>query len=348
MVTGFSLDIYDCDIVFAWDTNEKELNDLLDRFTNGKEVREICPDVPHLFDVLRRVTYRRTGTEDADSLAEKLVSHKQVLCIVNTRKSAQELFVRLPEDGSFHLSTLMYPKHRQAVLALIREKLNRGETCRVISTSLIEAGVDVDFPAVYRQLSGLDSVVQAAGRCNREGKRSASESVVTVFELNNRIPPLMQVNIGAAREAIRDGSQLGDPSTIRRYFSAYRSLMGNAIDKTNAVAHLSEGITGCDLPFRTVAQAFHLIDSTTETVYIPCAESESHLRRLKDGTADRSTYRMAGRYAVQIYPMHYDALLRSGDIIEFGMGQAYLANTSLYHEKTGLSLEADVGKAQFI
>lgn len=92
---------------------------------------------------------------------------------LSARKTAQTVFFRLSGEGRFHLSTLMCPAHRQAQLAEIRKHLSSGLPCRVISTSLVEAGVDVDFPAVYREEAGLDSVLQAAGRCNREGKRAA-------------------------------------------------------------------------------------------------------------------------------------------------------------------------------
>ena len=93
------------------------------------------------------------------------------MCIVNTKKQAQQLFLMLRGQDVFHLSTYMTPAHRKAVLDEIRERLETDKRCLVISTSLIEAGVDVDFPVVYRAKAGLDSMVQAAGRCNREGKR---------------------------------------------------------------------------------------------------------------------------------------------------------------------------------
>ena len=112
----------------------------------------------------------------------KLQEKGQVLCVVNTRAAAQEIFQRLTGEGNFHLSTLMYPAHRRAVLDEVRRRLREGLPCRVVSTSLIEAGVDVDFPAVYRELSGLDSILQAAGRCNREGKRPPEDSIVTIFQ----------------------------------------------------------------------------------------------------------------------------------------------------------------------
>ena len=113
-----------------------------------------------------------------DALAEGLSEHRQVLCIVNSRKAAQSIFARLPQEASFHLSTLMVPAQRQTLLDEIRRCLKAGKPCRVVSTSLIEAGVDVDFPAVYRELAGLDSVLQAAGRCNCRQCCSAQQSAL--------------------------------------------------------------------------------------------------------------------------------------------------------------------------
>ena len=158
------------------------LNDLIRSFCPKIEVKEICPDTVGLYDRFRRVTFRNGGNMTNAELAMELGQQNQTLCIVNTRKAAQQIYQLLPSEGSFHLSTLMYPAHRQAVLKTVRERLKQGAPCRVVSTSLIEAGVDVDFPTVYRELSGLDSILQAAGRCNREGKRNAAESIVTYFE----------------------------------------------------------------------------------------------------------------------------------------------------------------------
>ncbi len=324
------------------------LGDLFAEYAPSLEIREICNEVVGTFETLRRVTYRNAGELTVDELSRQLSEQKQVLCIVNTRKRAQEIYQRLPSNGSFHLSTLMYPKHRQETLRQIRELLKDGKPCRVVSTSLIEAGVDVDFPFVYRELSGLDSVVQAAGRCNREGKRSASDSVVTVFESDLAVPKLLKVNIGAAKEALSVFDDPGSLQAIERYFSAYRSLIGSGTDKSNAVKHLSVGIAGCLFPFKTVAEAFHMIDSETKTVYIPCDESRPLLEEILCKKASHSTYRLAGRYGVNLYEAHYNALLQAGDIVETDYGSAYLVNLSLYDADTGLSLQADSGKAEFI
>lgn len=324
------------------------LDDLMRDFCPNLSITELCPQVDTVFREFRRVTYRDGGTLGTSELAEYLARQEQVLCIFNTRAMAQEVFSLLPPDGRFHLSTLMYPKHRTQILNTIRDRLAKGLTCRVVSTSLIEAGVDVDFPAVFRQMAGLDSLTQAGGRCNREGKRSADESIVTYFESERPSPALQRVNIGAAREALCGGTPLEEPATVRRYFSALRSLVGDNLDKYHAVANLKNGIAGCAFPFRTVAEKFHLIDSETMTVYIPTAENEAILRRIQEGTASRQDYRVAASYGVNIYARHFQALLSAGDIFAVTDDCGILTHAALYDAQMGLSLEADSGRAEFI
>ena len=152
------------------------------------------------------------------ALADALSAHSRVLCIVNTRKAAQEIYEKLWGEGNYHLSTLMYPAHRQAVLKNVRQRLKDGLPCRVVSTSLIEAGVDVDFPAVYREMAGLDSILQAAGRCNRNGMHHANQSIVTIFTGELPAPTLFRTNIGAAVEALAGGRDPGEPESVQRYF----------------------------------------------------------------------------------------------------------------------------------
>src|SRR5699024_5836496 len=120
---------------------------------------------------------------EKEDLADALRKEEQALCIVNTKVLAQELYEKIKGESVYHLSTFMYPEHRKRVLSEIRRKLKDKEKCIVISTSLVEAGVDLDFQKVYRQIAGIDSIIQAAGRCNREGKYSKEESIVYVFSL---------------------------------------------------------------------------------------------------------------------------------------------------------------------
>ena len=324
------------------------LEDLLCSFVPDLTAREICPDREDLYRSFRRVSYRNGGKLSHEALCRELAEHKQVLCIVNTRQEAQKVFEDLPDEGKFHLSTLMHPNHRRATLSEVRRILKSGGTCRLVSTSLIEAGVDVDFPAVYRELAGLDSIAQAAGRCNREGKRSADSSIVTYFETERTAPLLQRVNIGAAREALADGDDPGAPMTMRRYFQSWRSLRGDNLDQSNAVGSLRRGIRGCSFPFETVAKNFHFIDQENYTVYIPQGEGKELCERIRNGCADRRDYRKIGQFAVQVYKSHYRQMVSAGDVIPVHENAGLLNNLDLYRAETGLSLTVEQGKGEFI
>ena len=330
---------------------QPSLDDLLRTYAPSCPVTELCPQTALLYDRFCRVTFRQAGVLTDEALAEQLNARRQVLCIVNSRKAAQKLFALLPPEGSYHLSTLMIPAQRQALLGEIRERLTQGKLCRVVSTSLIEAGVDVDFPAVYRELAGLDSVMQAAGRCNREGKRSAEDSIVTIFERTELPPLLFRAAIGAAREALGEGRDPAAPETMARYFRSLRSLTGDALDKQGVIKAFTQGIEGCEFPFRTVAEKFHLIDQNTYTIYIPYGEGTALIQRLQDGECSRELYRKLGRYAVSVYDKHFQALYHTGALLTvpaLDSDSAILTDMGLYNELMGLSLEADSGKAEFI
>ena len=333
---------------------QPSLGDLLAAYAPGWPVEELCPQTAALYERFRRVTFRREDALEDSALAGRLGEHRQVLCIVNSRRAAQRIYELLPREGSFHLSTLMIPAQRQAFLHKIRERLRRGEVCRVVSTSLIEAGVDVDFPLVYREMAGLDSILQAAGRCNREGKRPIDESVVTVFERTEPPPTLFRQAIGAAVEALQGGRDPGAPETMERYFRSLRSLKGDALDKNSVVRAFTEGISGCDMPFQTVAESFHLIESNTHTVYVPFDEGSALMVRLAAGECSRALYRALGRYAVSVYEPHFQALYAAGailtaqDVPTLDSGSAILRDMSLYSETIGLTLEPETGKALMI
>ncbi len=150
-----------------------------------------------------------------------------MLCVVNRRKTAQRLYATLPKDGgSFCLTTLLCAADRRAKLAEIRRLLKEGLPCRVVSTSLIEAGVDVDFPVAYREEAGLDSLLQTAGRCNREGREADSTKYpVYLFKLEDSpAPKMLEPQITALRAAQREQGELDLPEAIA-YIS--RPCMGS-------------------------------------------------------------------------------------------------------------------------
>lgn len=321
------------------------LEEIFHEFLPEKPATEICEMKEVRQDVFQRVSFYRAGKLSWQELAKQLNSHEQVLCIVNSRKSAQAVYELLGPEGAFHLSTLMYPAHRRRILEEIRNRLKEKLPCRVVSTSLIEAGVDVDFPAVFREEAGLDSILQAAGRCNREGTRKAKESVVTIFQGPDPCPPLFDIPVEAGRLTLNRFSAPDDPEAIHFYFQEVLQLKGKrAQDQKEILSLMREN----RLPFKTVAEQFHLIDTDTKTVYIPMGEGKQLIERLRIGEWEKNLLRSLGQYAVSIYPEHFQSLLKAGDLELLDGGAAVLTNLALYSTDTGLSLKSDPGKGLFI
>ena len=296
---------------------------------------EIAPDPDGLFDDFRRVSFQREGIFTPEELAERLTETEQVLCIVNTRKCAQQVYEGLPEEGRFHLSTLMIPTDREKTLDVIRERLRNGQVCRVVSTSLVEAGVDVDFPSVWRELAGLDSILQAAGRCNREGRRSAAESVVHVFETEGEFPASMTQQREAATKVMEEFEEINTRPAIRAYFKQLLWVKG---DEALDAKQILSSERAC--AFQSTAKAFHLIENNSYTVYVPNKKNAKDIAKLRAGEYNRSLIRRLGRSSVNVYQDEYKNLVFAGiveDHKEDGFG--ILIQADQYKPKCGLSTE---------
>lgn len=314
------------------------------------KMREICPDPEDLNTALRRTTLNDLGEISQEALAARLAQLRQVLCVVNRRDTAQELYSALPDEGSYCLTTLLCAHDRRVQLAEIRERLSAGEPCRVVSTSLIEAGVDVDFPTAYREDCGLDSLLQTAGRCNREGKRSAAESAVFRFSVKDGKRSVFSAKqISALQFAARKNSDLASADAIRDYFSELFSLKGeDALDKKQILSALGSGIDGCMLPFAQVAERFHLIETRTRTVYLPLGGAAPLCERLRHGEVSRSLLRKLGEYSVECYEQLFRALDDAGALELLPDGSAILTDLGQYSEKTGLASGVSTGQGYFI
>lgn len=325
---------------------QPSLDGLFREFLPNAAPVELCP--PGLDQtVFRRVTFRRESTLSCPALAQQLNDRNQVLCVVNRRKGAQEIYALLDHEGSFHLSTLMCPAHRKAVLKEIRRRLELGLPCRVVSTSLIEAGVDVDFPEVFREEAGLDSVLQAAGRCNREGKRPAEESIVTIFQSETPPPALFHRNIDAGRLALGQFDRPNSREAISCYFNTLLTVTGKTGQDKESILPLMDDPLSL-MPFRTVAERFRLIEDNTRTVYIPWGECAPLLDRLRAGERTRALFRALGQYSVNVYPNHFASLDCAGGLELLEDGSAVLADLTLYDSAMGLSLTVEEGKGIFL
>ncbi|WP_190973542.1 CRISPR-associated helicase Cas3' [Bifidobacterium callitrichos] len=348
---------------------QPELKPLFDRAFDGAEARipEISPFSDADRDTFRRVTVDCIGDIGLDALADRLGEHRQVLCVVNTRKKAQYLYGRLAGDdsagdgeensaeGVFCLTTLQCAADRRLLLEEIRVRLAADEPCRVVSTSLIEAGVDVDFPVAYREESGLDSIIQTAGRCNREGRRSAEESMVYVFSTEGGCAPFLKQNIEAFRrvsERCADADVMAD-TAIRGYFSEMLDMLGDASLDKRHILRLHEN--DANLPFERIAERFKLIDTPTVPVYIPLSgEGEALCDRLERNDIDRTLFRRLGKYAVNVWPKHLQQLLSAGSVEPVGRGASpeedcfILRDMGLYSSRLGLSVDVAAADGIFI
>lgn len=309
-------------------------------------ILDICPSSLYDPSVFARVRYEYIGQGIMDQdIAKQMMGYDQVLCIVNTREAACTIYRNLEGSGNYHLSTLMYPEHRKAVIQKIKDRLKKGMVCRVVSTSLIEAGVDVDFHTVYRELSGFDSLVQAGGRCNREGRYPKSECVVRVFRSNRRIPDLLRIPASCAEEVVRELQFNDMERSVSMFFQKMYDIRGKeSLDKKGIIDDLKGG----QFPFRIVDDKFRFIESNTKEVLIPTEESEYLLDLVLSGKADRNTYRKMHKYSVPLYENQFNRLYENGKIRIYENFLCRLEDSGLYDECTGLKLMENEADAIFI
>lgn len=328
----------------------------LQQFLSEKYVaRELCPRRDEQFRFFERVTYQDIDTVTEEEMVDKLQQEWQALCIVNTRKRAQRLYERMKGEGVYHLSTTMYPAHRRRVLTEIKERLKdkKGEKCIVISTSLVEAGVDLDFTSVYRELAGVDSIIQAAGRCNRNNKRGKEESIVRIFRWDERENVSGQrQQIDTTKNLLAEGKDITALDNITEYFRRLYHIKGESLDMKKILEKFKDG----DYQFATVAKDFNLIEENTVTVYINREpEADALLQEILQQGLTKSRMRKAGQYCVNVYrgdgkremlfeKMYYAGMLKAvPDAKDFYV----LTQEEQYQEDTGLKLEVELGGILF-
>ena len=319
-------------------------------FKDGLEqVRELAPEPPRLYQALRRVGVRHVGALDDEALAAHLREREQVLCIVNNRRHARHLYETIAEEeGARHLTTLMHARHRSEVLKDVRQRLKAGEPCRLVSTSLIEAGVDVDFPTVLRAETGLDSIAQAAGRCNREGRRALADSEVLVFSSPDWKPPgELECFASVFRRVARQHQQdLLSLDAVEAYFRELYWQVGElALDKDDLLGLLKQAREG-GLPMETLAARFRIIQTAMRPVIVPFDPSSGEVvpeveEALRDLEYAPGAARKLQPYLVQVPQQGYEALWRAHAIQpvapeRYGEQFVRLVNPRLYDARFGL------------
>lgn len=296
---------------------ERQVGDTL--FKGLKDIREIMGSTEEVKDLHQRFSRVRislpkdfTSPIEWQELASQLKKYDQVLCVVSDRQSCRELHSLMP-GGTYHLSALMCGQHRAEMIEKIKSGLKIGEKVRVISTQLVEAGVDFDFPVVYRALAGLDSLAQAAGRCNREGKLEEGGKVV-VFVPPKRPPSgILRKAADTTRNLLSDPSKRSDPLAPSNFARFFEELYWKApsLDK-KGIRDLLIPRPDVALYFRTAAARFKLIENDQETIIVPFGEGEELIETLRSSGPERHLMRKLQRYSVNVYSRDFHNLRLRG------------------------------------
>ena len=277
-------------------------------------------------------------------LLKRLGEHQQVLCIVNSRRHAQKLRRALLGEGAFHLSASMCPAHRQAVLEDVKAALRDGDrTVRLIATPVVEAGVDIDFPVVYRALAGLESIIQSAGRCNREGRLDKGD--VFVFEPeptpDSQAPPDIRQRGETARNVLRRSGNPTGLETFQDYCMDLYWITGDGLDGEQILNKISERGAALEFPFEEIADDFKLIDTDHQPIAVPWGNTEGLLQNLDREPSARRVAQQLQPYVVQIPPASCARLIETGRARPFRkeeVGDRFLvlSDTALYQHDIGL------------
>lgn len=299
-------------------------------------VHEIIPPDANLHARLRRVELVfDSKRRNYDEVVTEIAKYQRVLCIVNTRNDAREIYNRLPKDGvCLHLSRMMCPDHVRNIINKVKLVLKQDSNTviRVVSTQLIEAGVDIDFPVVFRQEAGLDSVLQAAGRCNREGRLNKGETFV--FGLQKPLPRGFMTQTNNARIAMGKDYDWLSPEAMEAYFRQLYSRVDN-FDKAN----IKELLYKPEMLFETAASKFQLIDDNTTSVVVNWKNSIDLVERLKKEGVTYTLMKALSQYSVNVRNNDLKKLTDAGAVEEVLEGIYVVSDSKFYDKEIGLVTE---------
>jgi CRISPR-associated endonuclease/helicase Cas3 len=304
-------------------------------------------------DLPRRVRTEKLGTLGCEELARKIVAEPRSLCIVNTRISAQKIYRLVesmidPSERSrlFHLSTWMCGQHRSDTLTAIKRSLSseKAEPCRLISTQVVEAGVDLDFPVVFRELAGFDSLTQAAGRCNREGRERVGRFCVFDFP-DQVLRDYLRLTVDNARSLLTPDVDPIDPEEVRRYFEMTYWSLGDRLDKHKILSEgflidVSDKLFPARFHFKRVATDFRMIDAPTDSILVPYGAGRSLAEKWNETRQFGAfrDWRALQRHSVNVHRSTFASLLEAGALTMIGGELADLTNSSLYDKRLGLDM----------
>lgn len=304
------------------------------RFLPDNTIYELITE-KSAFNYFKNCNYINLGKKTYKEVIEKANDYQSSLIIVNKKTSAQYIYERL-EGKKYHLSAFMTPYHRSIIIEEIKQCLENNEKITVVSTSLVEAGVDFDFHAVFRQLAGLDSVLQSGGRCNREGAREEGWVYVFVTEEIPKGDLGIRANITTA--ILRDYEDITSLECIKDYYNRLFQYYDKNI-VSNSIATFRGKRYPASIPFRSYAESFDYINTDTIGIIVDRTEDSHRLiSQLKIGNT--SERRMLQRYTVALYRYQFDELYKLGIVQDYS-GIWVLENMDYYDEAMGLMIKKE-------
>lgn len=341
---------------------------------------EMIQELPTVIEAFKRtnieVVSEDFNTERLDLFVQnQSVTNQSVLIILNTKTVVRRLYESLKssfsEDEVYHLSTSMCAAHRKCILEKINGRLDAGKRVICVSTQLIEAGVDVSFQCVIRSFAGLDSIAQAAGRCNRHGEverrtvyliNHVEESVSKLTDIAKGQEIVKRLVVDLERDSNAYGGELLSRLAMQRYFQEFYQLREADLDypingptAETLAPMLFKGVANqhqaSDTPLllvarhRTVADNFHVIDQKTDDVLVPYGDKGEELIALLNGDINwegaRKWLKESQQYTISIYSNERQALEQSGGIVSLLDGRLLVLQPSAYDEQYGLNLSQD-------
>ncbi len=316
--------------VFLMSATMPDYENFAKKFVMSSKITDAVGD-KRLFKAFDKCCYKYIGKTSPEKLAEMARECGNALIIVNKRGTARELY-DICEGKKYHLSTYMTPKDRSEVIREIKENIHNGVKITVVSTSLIEAGVDLDFETVFRENAGIDNILQSGGRCNREGKRERGN--VFVFETDGGSGEI-QLKSNITRSLFSEFEDISSDKCIKEYYNRLFAVKDGAIENNSITSLMGENLSPDSIPFRTYAERFRFIDNQVIGIVIPDEENRELIEELKYGKL--SAKRRLQKYCASVKPYELERMLKEGIVKQLECGVCVLSNPDYYNKYTGLS-----------
>ena len=310
-----------------------DFGDLFHRYIPNCKIKNLVSDTS-CYAIFKNTHIQYIGEQSLEGVAMRVPENKTSLIVTGTKKSARELF-KMIGGKKYHLSTYMMPEHRSKVIAAIKEDLANNEVITIVSTSLIEAGVDLDFEVVFREVAGIENILQSAGRCNREGKRKTGD--VYVYLTEEKQKGGMEIKRSITLDLMKKYPDIADEKCIKEYFSRLYGFNFADIERRSIAGEEATPVPLNAVPFREYSEQFTLILDDTVAIIVNRSEA---CAKLLDGLqfGNLSVKRSLQKYSVSVRFYEFQDALKQGLVHEVN-GVFVLSDNNYYSDAYGLSLK---------